>query len=296
MKQTLVTGGTGFVGHYVVKELACLGEVISLVRKKQHPADFVFDLTSPPASIDRAKLPTSVDAVVHLAALTQKTKNDSTPPQDYQAQNVVGTTHLLELLESTMVSHFIYVSTLDVYGDTKGKSITEKITPNPQSPYARSKYTAEQLCATWAARRGVPLCIVRLGLVYGPGEEAYEKVIPQYIRMALNGQALVVYGKSDITRDFIYVADAARAIRILIENKATGVYNIASGNTVTIAELARYINKLTGNTAGIITSQPVGAQTNISFDTTKLRRLEFAPKTSFTKGLLQEILWFQKHV
>ena len=295
-RRILVTGATGFVGQYVTRELKRLGEVVPLGRKKIHTSDIIFDLTHQPTQSDRTKLPFSVDAVVHLAALTQKTKNDRTSPEEYLLQNVLGTGNLLDLLDKTLIKQFIYVSTHDVYGDANGEPITEETASNPQTPYAKSKYEAEQLCAEWAARRGIPFCIARLGLVYGPGEEAYEKVIPQYIRMALNGQPLEVFGNGEVTRDFIYVTDAACAIRVLIENKAIGVYNIVSGETVMIEDLAKYINKLTGNPAGIRFAQAAGNQMNICFDTTKLQRLGFVPKTSVKKGLSQEISWFKKHL
>jgi UDP-glucose 4-epimerase len=281
----LITGATGFVGRYVTRELKQLGGIVTLGRR----GDIIVDLAKEPTVSDQAQLPSSVDVVVHLAALTQKTKKDRTMPGEYQKQNVAGTKHLLDLINRTHVGQFIFVSTLDVYGDTQGKPITERTTPRPQSPYAKSKYEAEGCCLDWASKRGIPCCVARLGLVYGPGEEAYEKVIPLYIRDALHKQALTVYGKGETTRDFIYVGDVARAIRLLIKKKSSGIYNIASGTTMTIADLAQLINKLTKNTAGSIAVTPESAQTSICFDITKLRQLGFVPTVPLEMGLSYEI-------
>jgi UDP-glucose 4-epimerase len=285
----LLTGATGFVGKYVADELKKVGEVVALGRK----GDIVFDLANNPTSSDRAQLPSSIDAVVHLASLTQKTKNDTTKPEEYHLQNVAGTKHLLDLLDESTIKQFIYVSTLDVYGDTRGKPITEDISPNPQSPYAKSKYEAERLCDDWTTQRNIPLCIARLGLVYGPGEEAYEKVIPQYIRAALANKPLKVYGSGEVTRDFIYAADVARALQLIVEKKTTGIYNIASGETVTIADLAQLVNTLAANISGVRYIQTTKQQQSITFDVTKLHNLGFAPKVSLVKGLSKEITWFK---
>jgi len=285
----LMTGATGFVGRHCVEEIQKLGTIISLGRK----GDIVFDLVNIPTSSDRVKVPNSLDAVIHVAALTQKTKNDNTLPEEYQKQNVLGTNHFLELLDTSRVKQFIYVSTLDVYGDTNGQPISETTAPHPQSPYAKSKYEAEQLCCNWTTQRNIPFCIARLGLVYGPGEEAYEKVIPHYIRRALKNEPLTVYGDGHVKRDFIYVVDVAKALRLLIEKKAVGIYNIANGISITITELARLINTLTGNTSGVKYIQSPSQQESITFNVSKLHHLGFVPKTPLEEGLLREITWFK---
>ncbi len=302
----LVTGSTGFIGSHLVPLLSRSFHVTQFVRQKKKKSDVVGDLIHKPTDVITKSL-AGINQVIHLASLTAKSKEDNTTDKArlFYMVNVIGTRNLLESLANTKLTHMIYVSTLDVYGDTFGKPITEETRTNPATYYGVSKLAAENACRAWCGKRNVPLAIARLGIVYGPGEDAYKKVIPVFIQQGLRGKLLEIYGTGKDLRDLIYVGDVARALMLLAKQKEAGVFNIASGTSYTVLDIAKRIHKLTGRyrSEGGDTFPPRGwnrftpadgRKQDIVFDTTKFRSIGFRPKVSLDTGLAKEIAWFWK--
>jgi nucleoside-diphosphate-sugar epimerase len=179
--------------------------------------------------------------------------------------NADGTAHLLSILPAGL-GGFCYTSTLDVYGpgeplasppfgpDTLAAAggrgspgprpaaqppstapLTEAHPPRPATPYAASKLAAEVLLREWSAGAGVPLAILRLSHVYGPGDSS-AKAIPSFLAACRRGELPVVRGGADV-RDYLYVDDAAAAVIRALELRAAGTFNIAAGRGTSIREL-----------------------------------------------------------
>lgn len=269
MKRILVTGANGFVGRHVVQAFAGVAEVVQFNRT-------IWDLTKPVTSEIRKKIG-EIDGVIHLAGLTQKS-------DDYFIQNVIGTINVLEI----PVTYFLYVSTADVYG-YPGNIITEETSTNPQTAYAVSKLAAEHMVRILCTQKNIPFCITRLANVYGPGEDAYQKAIPVFIRLASSGKPIQIFGSGNALRDYIYVTDVARALVDIIQHKRTGIFNIASGNSHSIKEVASLIHQLTLNEKAVEYVKSDKKETDMIFNTSKLTAIGFVPKISLADGLAKEI-------
>ena len=148
---------------------------------------------------------------------------------------------------------------------------------------------------SFCIRRGIPYGIARLGLLYGPGEGAYKKVIPEWIRMGLAGDPLTVLGTGNAIRQYLYIDDAIRALLLLIDHQERGVVNVVGKTRVSMKALASIIHEGTGNNAGISRSKlHQSREDHIVFDTTRLAALGFEERMSLREGLRREVDWFKK--
>lgn len=232
MKKLLVTGAHGFIGT----------AFCAAARK---------DYGIVPVGRGTKVLP-DADIVVHLAARTAKTGHDTTDIQTYRRDNVAGTRSLLRHLTHTP-SYILFVSTMDV-------------TVSPLTPYAKSKLEAEKVISGYCTRHAIPFGIARLGSVFGPGEGDYGKVIPVFIRAALEGRSLPVTDPA-ARRRFVYVEDAARGLLACVHKRRTGIIEITGHREISVGDLARRISGLTRGT--------------------------LLHPDAFDKKLLREIKWFE---
>ncbi len=175
MTAVLVTGARGFLGSAVVHELLELGyHVRALVRGPLSSSDLkgveivVGDVRDPQCAREAS---VGCEAIVHLAGQVHALDDDHVSDQDYQAVNVNGTKHLLDSAVAGGVQRFIFASSVKVFGETTTGCVDENEPPSPQSPYARSKWRAEQLVASYAKGGGLATLSLRLPLVYGPTEK-----------------------------------------------------------------------------------------------------------------------------
>ena len=174
MTSVLVTGARGFLGSALVNDLLESGyDVRALVR---HPGSssypksleiIVGDIRDPQCAKQASA---GCDMIVHLAGQAHALDDDHVSDQDYQSVNVDGTKHLLDGAVVGGVRTFIFASSVKVFGETTTDSVDESEPPAPQSPYARSKWMAEQLVASYA-KESLATLSLRLPLVYGPTEK-----------------------------------------------------------------------------------------------------------------------------
>lgn len=233
-----------------------------------------------------------VDVLVHLAAYVPRSK-----AQEYDdalkcvMTNVLGTCNLLHHV-GALSRRIILISTLEVYGPPESIPISESHRTNPTSYYGASKLAAEHYLSVFCERNHKSCIILRLATVYGPGEP-YRRAIPNFIRNARKGEQLTVYGDGSDIRDYLFIEDAVEAIMLTIRNRATGIYNIASGTGHSIREVAERIVTISGGHSRI-TYRPSGGQpTTIILDTTKARKeLGFSAKVGLVEGLTRT--WDQR--
>jgi UDP-glucose 4-epimerase len=175
MTSVLVTGARGFLGSALVNDLLESGyDVRALVRNPARPSyckavDIVVGDIRDPQCAKHASA--GCDTVVHLAGQAHALDDDHVSAQDYQSINVDGTKHLLDGAVAGGVRTFIFASSVKVFGEKTTGSVDEREPPAPQSPYARSKWMAEQLVASYGKGGGLATLSLRLPLVYGPTEK-----------------------------------------------------------------------------------------------------------------------------
>ncbi|MDD2657871.1 MAG: NAD-dependent epimerase/dehydratase family protein, partial [Candidatus Pacebacteria bacterium] len=243
----LVTGGAGFIGSHLVALLASKGIEVrvldSLVSGKRErvPAgvDFIQgDIRDRDALMAAMK---DVTQVVHLAALVSVAESMADPLSTHEV-NVTGTEHVLQAMRGAGVKRIVYASSAAVYGDEPSLPKRESSPLQPQSPYALSKVINEAQAGMYERAFGLSPVGLRFFNVYGPGQAGnhpYASVIPRWIEAVRAGRPVTVYGDGSQTRDFVHVRDVAQAIYLALVSNATGVFNIASGEEVSLTELAQ---------------------------------------------------------
>jgi UDP-glucose 4-epimerase len=241
MATVLVTGATGFVGSAVLTKLQQLGHaVITLGRTApREPGPLVHlpaDLDEPATILAHRHDLQSVELAAHIGGEVLRTGD---PAADDMVRamrtNVLGTAHLLAALPPSLCS-LCYTSSLDVYRPTHVRPVSEDDPPGPVTYYGASKLAAESLLRVWSVRQGIPLAVLRLSQVYGPGDSS-AKAIPNFLRACLGGDPPVLRGDGSDLRDYLYVDDAAAAVVRALERRATGIFNIASGVGTSISDL-----------------------------------------------------------
>jgi nucleoside-diphosphate-sugar epimerase len=308
----LVTGGAGCVGSNLCRALLEAGAEVVVVDDLSAAARWNLPtsdrLTFLEGSIlDRellgrafAKKPSHV---FHLAAFFANQNSVDHPESDLQV-NGLGTLRVLERARAAGVERVVYASSgCSVYGSQAPLPLREDfVSLNLDTPYQVTKLLGELYCNFFRNYYDLPVVRARLFNVYGPGEVPgrYRNVIPNFIYWARRGQPLPITGTGDETRDFTYVADIVSGLlRCGILPGAVGeAMNLASGVETKIMDLAKQVNTLTGNRAGLETRERRRWDTHSRrcASVEKARKLlGYQPRTDFGTGLRQTLEWFDKH-
>ncbi|MDY6822190.1 MAG: NAD-dependent epimerase/dehydratase family protein [Thermodesulfobacteriota bacterium] len=177
------------------------------------------------------------DVIVHLAANTGVGPSVEDPAADMRA-NVIGTFNMLEAARHNGTGRFIFASSGAPAGECE-PPIHEELAPHPVSPYGASKLAGEGYCSAYAATFGVETVALRFGNVYGPGSGHKNSVVAKFIKNAFHGEPLEIYGDGNQTRDFIFIDDLIRAIRLAAVQPGIGgqTFQIATSMETTVGEL-----------------------------------------------------------
>jgi UDP-glucose 4-epimerase len=272
----VVTGATGFLGRYVVQSVAKLPHaVVAALSRKATPIATVNarqlrvgDWEHLGPQFWRRHGASHVDVLIHLAAATPKRAREESAR--LCGQNVALTERLLNSLPS-VPGTVVFASTIDVYGDPqRGAVVTEQTPLDPVGPYAEGKVACEKLCTDYA-RAGSSVSVLRYGHMYGPGEEAYDRLITRAIRRALAGEALELIGSGDVLRDYLHVRDAAEATRRIVMRPTycAGVVNVVRGTSVSVESVLRILARISGRS--IVRLGQESPVRSFTFDASKLR-------------------------
>jgi UDP-glucose 4-epimerase len=214
----------------------------------------------------------------------------------YTTLNVDATQRLLEALKDRPLARLVYASSSSVYGDGLPMPLREDLVLAPLSPYGVTKLAAEHLCHLYWANYGVPAVSLRFFTVYGPRQRP-DMGFHRFIRAALTGKPIALYGDGGQTRDFTYVDDIVRACRSAGDRGRLGaVYNIGGGSRVSITEVLELIARITKRTLDI-RREPAqkGDMRDTSADTTRARAdLGFTPSATLESGLTAECEWLSR--
>ncbi len=324
----LVTGGAGFIGSAVVRQyvretdttvvnvdkLTYAGNLNSLAEARDHPHHrFERVDIGDGAALGRLFAEYRPDAVMHLAAESHVDRSIDGPGEFIQT-NIAGTFTLLQAARSYWQGlaephrsrfRFHHVSTDEVYGSLGPDGYFTETTPySPNSPYSASKAASDHLVRAWHHTYGLPTLITNCSNNYGPYQFP-EKLVPLMILNAAAGKGLPVYGKGDNVRDWLYVEDHARALRLVLERGVVGeTYNIGGHNEKMNIEVVKTIcslmDEMCPNSPHVpherlitwVTDRP-GHDQRYAIDASKIgTELGWRPRESFETGLRATVRWY----
>ena len=241
-----------------------------------------------------------VDVVVNFAAKTFVDYSIQNPLPFIQS-NLVGTFKMLEeARRSKTVKRFIHIGTDEVYGAILEGAYKEDSRLNPSNPYAATKAAADMLVVSYKNTYGMPLIITRTENNYGP-YQGREKVIPTFVRKALNNEPLPVFGDGKHRRQWLFVEDHCTAIMHLIEHGTNGeIYHIAGSQELENLELARKILKIMNKPENIKfipdhDARP-GHDRRYALDSSKIRATGWEPEWSLDNGLNRTMRWCMDNI
>ena len=325
----LVTGGAGFIGSALIRQLLAetddvvinldkltyAGNLESLPGANGNPR-YHFEQVDicDVAEVERVFTRHRPDWVMHLAAESHVDRS-ITGPSEFIETNVVGTTVLLEAArrhwqgleggEARQRFRFLHVSTDEVYGSLGHDGLFEETTPyDPSSPYSASKAASDHMARAWHRTYGLPALVTNCSNNYGPYQFP-EKLIPLIMQNARAGKALPVYGQGTNVRDWLYVDDHARGLRLAVEKGQPGeTYNIGGFNEKTNLEVVRAIcaildemlpdsaHRPHASLIEYVADRP-GHDLRYAIDSTKIsKELGWQPRENFETGLRKTVDWY----
>lgn len=255
----VVTGGAGFIGSHLVRELVRRGERVrvldnlsssdlsrlaSVAQDVEFMEGDVRDAEAVRRALDGAEI------VLHQAAVASVPRSIAEPEATHAA-NITGTINVLEAARASGVRRVIFASSSAVYGNLADTPKNEGMPTVPLSPYGVQKLASEAYCRIWYSIYGLETVALRYFNVFGPDQDPqseYAAVIPRFITAALAGNRPVIYGDGEQSRDFIYVGDVVAANLLAATHPAAPgmVMNVGTGRQATLNQLITAISEALG--------------------------------------------------
>jgi UDP-glucose 4-epimerase len=299
--QFLITGGAGFLGTALANYLV----------QRDHGVRVLDDLSAgDPGGLDPRvifsrgdvrdvpklwSLLRGVDCVYHLAAKVSVPES-LLYPVEYNSVNVGGTVALMTAIRDAGVRRVILASSGAAYGEEELQPVKETQLMRPTSPYAVSKLASEYYVHAIGRLWKIESVVLRIFNAYGPRQPlppSHAPVVPRFLRQAISGGSIVIFGDGRQSRDFVYVDDVVRALAVAATASAVNqkVINIGSGVEVTVTQLVDEIERLLGKRVHRIVNQDeVGGVTRLVGDISLAAELlGWSPRVSLAEGLASMI-------
>ena len=293
----LVTGGAGFLGSALANQLAHDGhEVRALDDLSAGDSDrLAAEVLFTRGDVnDRPKLWSllqGVECVYHLAARVSVPESILFP-REYNAVNVGGTVGVMEAMRDAGVKRVVLTSSGAVYGAQLHQPLRETLVPNPDSPYAVSKLSAEAYVRTIGTLWGIETVALRVFNAYGPGQPlpaSHPPVVPRFIKGAVSGASLVVHGDGQQSRDYVFVSDVVAALlaAATARNLDRMVINVGSGTATSLRQLVAAVGEVTGaRLEPLYNNNESGGVREMCADLTLAGNLlGYSPKVGLDEGL-----------
>lgn len=311
----LVTGGAGFIGSNLVRQLLKLEEIDTVrvldnlatgslenIEEFKGHTKFEFIQGDIRNYDDCLKACESIDGVSHQAALGSVPRSINDPLTTNEV-NITGTLHMFTAAKEKGVKRIVYAASSSTYGDHPGLPKVEDKIGSPLSPYAVTKYVNELYARVYATTYNMELIGLRYFNVFGPNQNPagpYAAVIPLFIKAVLNNEPPLINGDGEHSRDFTYVENAVQAnIKALLISKKEAVntvYNIAYGQRTSLNELFAMIKQIAGS--DLVPKYGPERRGDVKHslaDISKAKNLlEYDPGYSIMEGLKTTFEWYRR--
>lgn len=321
-KTVIVTGGSGFIGRYIVGtfdylnkhelkkpvKVIVLDNFITSSKKglftNRHIRYIESDVTK------EVSVRGNIDYIFHAAGIASPIYYQRYPLEAIDVA-INGTQNMLELAKKKQVKSFVFFSSSEIYGDPPAYALPTKETYfgnvssiGPRACYDESKRLGETICMVYFGHFSVPAKIVRPFNVFGPGMRPNDyRVIPRFVYSLLHNEPIPVHGDGKQTRTFCYISDAvAGFLLVLLRGKNGEAYNVGSNQKeISMNKLAKIFSKISNNSILIKNiaypkDYPQGEPARRCPNVTKIKKeLRFSPKVGLEKGLLRTIAWCKQN-
>ena len=309
MDTYLVTGAAGFIGRSIAAELLARGKRVRGIDnfstgKRENllgleAMDFVEADINDAATI--AEACRGVDCVFHEAAIPSVPRSIQDPIASNYA-GVSGTVQLLVAARNAKVRRIVYAGSSSCYGNTPTLPKTEDMIPNPISPYAVAKLAGEYYMQSFTRVYGLETVTLRYFNVFGPYQDPtsqYSGVLAIFALKMLAGKAPTIYGDGEQSRDFTFIQNVVHGNLLASEapaDRVSGkVFNLATGNRITLNQAVEVMRKATGYTGEVRHSPERGGDVKHSLAAISLARQCFGyePLVQFQEGLKRTVDWYR---
>ena len=299
--RTLVTGGCGFVGANLVPVLLERGADVRILDNfslagRDRVADLDVEVLEgdvrDPDAVARAV--EGVEAVIHLAAFGNVVDSIAEPRENFDV-NARGTLVVLEAAAHADARRFVFASTGGALLGDAPPPVDESSVPRPISPYGASKLCGEGYCHAFRGSYGLQTVALRFANAYGPRSEHKKGAVTAFIKRALQGDPLVIYGDGSATRDFLYVEDLCRGIAAAVAESADGIVHLASERETSLGALAAMIVDIVGTDVPIehMPARRGEVERNFALARRASELLGFRAAVSLEEGLARTVEWFR---
>jgi len=314
----LVTGGAGFIGSNLIRDLlqkekdisiSCIDNFDPFYAKElkqlnisdfRSKANFRFldldlALTEPKHLAKHITEP--IDTIVHLAAKAG-VRPSILNPVAYQQTNIVGLQHLLDFAKEKNIQQFVFASSSSVYGVNDHFPWKEDERLLPVSPYAMTKLAGEMLGHVYSKLFNIRFIALRFFTVYGPAQRP-DLAIHKFTKAMLKDQPITMYGDGNTSRDYTYIDDIVQGIIAATKYRESNfeIINVGNNYSVSLQELIGSLEKIIGKQATIerLPEQPGDVPKTFADISRAKRLLEYEPKTKLDEGLQRFYEWFREH-
>ncbi|MBS3819847.1 SDR family oxidoreductase [bacterium] len=309
MNRYLITGGAGFIGSHVAEECLRRGNYVRVIDnfitgKRENLVSIEDQIDFIQGDIRDFSLcrrvVKDIDFVLHQAALPSVPRSIENPLLSNEI-NITGTLNLLVASKEEGIDKFVFASSSSVYGDDSSLPKREGVEGNPLSPYALSKLVGEKYSQIFTRIHDVSTVILRYFNIFGPRQDPrsqYAAVIPHFIARMIHGQAPVIFGDGEQSRDFTHVSNVVEANLLAAHSEEISgeIINIGCGERTTVNHLVDQINILLKSDIRPVYDPPRPGDVRHSYaDISRANKvIGYKPLVSFRQGLEKTIRWYKQ--
>jgi len=309
METYLVTGAAGFIGRSIAAELLARGKIVRgidnfVTGKRENllgleAMDFIEADINDAAAV--AKACRGVECIFHEAAIPSVPRSIEDPVASNHA-GVSGTVQLLVAAKNAKVRRVVYAGSSSVYGNTPTLPKSEQMQPSPISPYAVAKLAGELYMQSFARVYGLETVVIRYFNVFGPWQDPtshYSGILAIFTMKMLAGETPTIYGDGEQSRDFTFIQNVVHGNLLASEASAERVsgkvFNIATGNRVTLNQTVEILRRATGYTGEVrYAAERSGDVKHSLADISRAKEsFGYEPLVDFNEGIERTVAWYK---